>query len=92
MRMRNVEAVAEKIDKQMKSWSRRSLSVLGKILIVKTFGISQIIFLMQSIMLQESDYKKLNALLYKFIWNRHYLAAKAPERIKREIMTNNMFM
>jgi hypothetical protein len=23
--------------------------------------------------------------LYKFIWNKHYLAAKAPERIKREI-------
>ena len=25
-------------------------------------------------------------ILYKFIWNRHFLAAKAPERIKREIM------
>ena len=26
----------------------------------------------------------MNHLLYKFIWNKHYLAAKAPERIKRE--------
>ena len=85
MRNRNVEAVAEKIDKQMKMWSRRNLSILGKILVVKTFGISQAIFLMQSMKLNESDYKKLNALLYKFIWNRYYLAAKAPERIKREI-------
>ena len=29
-------------------------------------------------------------MLYKFIWNRHYLAAKAPERIKREIMMVNV--
>ena len=32
----------------------------------------------------EPDIKKFNQYLYKFIWNRHYLAAKAPERIKRE--------
>ena len=25
-------------------------------------------------------------ILYKFIWNRHYLASKAPERIKRDIV------
>ena len=41
---------------------------------------------MQSIILTNDHFKKINALLYKFIWNRHYLAAKAPERIKRDIM------
>ena len=35
--------------------------------------------------LSNADLKKLKHILYKFIWNRHYLAAKAPERIKREI-------
>ena len=34
--------------------------------------------------------KKINAVAYKFIWNRHYLAAKAPERIKRDIVTNSI--
>ena len=29
-------------------------------------------------------------MLYKFIWNRHYLAAKAPERIKREIVNKQV--
>ena len=90
MRSRNVEAVAEKIDKQLKSWSKRNLSILGKILIVKTFGISQMIFLMQSLNVNETDYKKWNALLYKFVWNRHYLAAKAPERIKRDITNKSI--
>ena len=83
---RNVEAVCEKINSQFGKWSRRSLSVLGKILIVKTFGISQIIYLLQSMSLCEPAFKKFNHLLYKFVWNKHYQAAKAPERIKREIV------
>ena len=41
---------------------------------------------MQSLALEKEHYKKLNSILYKFIWNRHYMAAKAPERIKREIV------
>ena len=54
----NVEAVTRKIDKIFKSWSRRSLSVLGKVLIVKTFGIAQVIYLMQSIILTNDHLKK----------------------------------
>ena len=44
------------------------------------------IYLMQSMKLHENDFKKINATLFKFIWNRYYQSAKAPERIKREIM------
>ena len=84
---RNIEGILEKMDKHLKSWSRRSLSTLGKILIAKTFGISQVIYLLQSLAINLDDVKKINALLYKFIWNRHYHASKAPERIKREICT-----
>jgi hypothetical protein len=82
----NVCAILQKVDKQLKSWSRRALSTLGKIQICKTYGISQVIYLMQSVTLKECHIKRINALLYKFIWNRHYLAAKAPERIKRDIV------
>ena len=28
----------------------------------------------------------LNGVMYKFMWNRHFKAAKAPERINREII------
>ena len=82
----NAKAAINRMDKFFRSWSRRSLSTLGRILIVKTFGISQLIFMMQSVSFDNSHYKLFNNLIYKFVWNRHYLAAKAPERIKREIM------
>jgi hypothetical protein len=82
----NVDKAIQRIDKIFKSWSRRGLSTLGKILIVKTFAISQLIHVIQALALNESHFKRINNVLYKFIWNRHYLAAKAPERIKREIV------
>ena len=82
----NVQEVVKKIDRIFKQWSRRNMTTLGKILIVKTFGVSQAIYLFQSLTLNNAHFKTLNSILYKFIWNRHYLAAKAPERIKREII------
>ena len=92
MEQENVESVCRKMDCQFRRWSKRNLTTLEKILIVKTFGISQAIFLMQSMSISSVSFKKLNALLYKFIWNRHYLAAKAPERIKREIVNTPVKM
>lgn len=86
MRAANVENAVEKINRQLTKWSQRNISVLGKILLLKTFGISQIIFYLQSLVLDDSDFKQINSLLYKFLWNRNYQAAKAPERIKRDII------
>ena len=86
----NVDAAVKRMDMHFRNWSRRSLSTLGKILITKTFGISQVIYLMQSVALNANHYKQINSVLYKFIWNRHYLAAKAPERIKRDIVTKSI--
>ena len=39
----NVEIALKKIDRILRGWAARHLSVLGKILIVKTFAISQVI-------------------------------------------------
>ena len=90
MRNENVANALRKMDDHLKKWTRRSLCILGKIMIVKTFGVSQIIFLMQSMKLTEANFKNIKHVLYKFIWNRHYLAAKAPERIKREITNKSI--
>ena len=86
MRTKNVDHIVSKIESQLWKWSKRGLSTLGKILVLKTFGVSQLIYLMQSMSLKNSDFKKFNAILYKFIWNKHFGAAKAPDRIKREII------
>ena len=90
MKIDNVSEICQKMEKHLKSWSARQLSVLGKILIVKTFGIFQVIFLLQTLNLCVNHFKKINAILYKFIWNHHFMAAKAPERIRREIVNKSV--
>ena len=83
MKLVNVDNVMDRIQTQCRRWSNHRLCLLGRILILKTFGISQIVFLMQSIKLDGADF---NGIMYKFLWNRNFNAAKAPERISREII------
>ena len=83
---RNLEKVLGAMTKHLKNWSRRHLTLLGKILILKTYAISQVIFLMQTILLNEKSLNQIKALVFKFLWNKNFNAAKAPDRIKRSIM------
>ena len=83
---KNLEKVIASITKHLMNWSRRHLTLMGKILILKTFAISQAVFLMQSLMLNEKSLIKINQLLFKFLWNKNFRSAKAVDRIKRETM------
>ena len=84
--LRNVEKAIAAMERHLVSWSTRHLTLLGKILIIKTFAVSQIIYLLQSMSISELHYKNIMKVIYKYLWNRNYRAAKAPERIKRSIM------
>ena len=83
----NFEEVKRKMDKQFAAWANRGLSLLGKILIYKTFALSQIIYVARVIKFNEKENSEIRNLIYKFLWNRNYQAAKAPDRIKRAVMT-----
>ena len=83
----NVNKIFSMILSQLKSWSRRHLSLLGKIQIYKTFGLSQILFICATIKLTKAEEKKLDHLIYKFIWSKDLDGNKAPDRIKRTILT-----
>ena len=70
----------------IKSWSARDLSLHGKIVIIKTFLISQYIFIMQSVGLPDKVLNEINRTLYKFLWQRKYSNRKAFEKVKRKVM------
>ena len=84
----NFDSVKQKVDSQLASWSNRGLSILGKILIYKTYGLSQIIYVSRVFRFTKLEHSILRNLVYKFIWNRNYQLAKAPDRIKRQYMNN----
>ena len=76
----------EVIQNLIVKWSRRDLSIHGKIVVVKTFLVSQLIYVMQSIGVPEDALIKINTMLYKFVWQRKHSNRKAFEKVKRTTM------
>ena len=86
----NTDNILRRIDQLIKAWSKRDLSVIGKILIVKTFLISQCVYLMQSISIPEPILRKINTKIFSFIWRKKYSENGAYEKIKRNIMCSSL--
>ena len=86
VQLKNFTKVITSVEQQLMGWSSRYLSLLGKILIFKTFGLSQILFVSTTTLFTKLQENKLINLIYKFLWNRDMNAKKAPDRIKRTIL------
>ena len=82
----NFEKMYTSMEKQFRLWSCRGLTLLGKIVIYKTYGLSQILFICATVKLTKAEESKLTNLIYKFLWNRDMDRNKAPDRIKRTIL------
>ena len=75
----NMSKLLTCLETQLKRWSKRYLSILGKIQIFKTFGLSQILFMATTVIIPQNMEKKITELIYKFIWNNDMSAKKAPD-------------
>ena len=82
----NFERVKEKMSNQFGAWACRGLTLLGKILIYKTFGLSQVIYATRVLAFSDKQNREIRNLVYKFLWNKNFSAQKAPDRIKREYL------
>ena len=89
--MKNWDSKMLKTEKMIKNWARRDLTIIGKILVLKTFGISNFVYLMQSIGMPPEVATKLNTLFFKFIWKSNYFdAGKTTEKVKRRVLFNDI--
>ena len=69
-------------------WSKRRISILGKLLIVKTFALSQFIFIMKSLTLPKEVLENINRLFFQFVWSNG--TSKGREAVKRTVMCNDL--
>ena len=63
----NWNSKLERLQSIIKGLSKRDLSIQGKVIVVKTFLVSQLVYVMQSIGLPRLTLQKINRLLYKFL-------------------------
>ena len=70
----------DKLTNKLRLWKSRNLSLLGRIQVLKSQGISQFRFLANVIPVPPSVTKRINKLIYNFLW-------KGPDRISRDVIS-----
>ena len=78
-RNKNFSIPLSKIKKSFDMWKQRNLSILGKIQIIKTYGISQLIFITNMLSVPTDILKDANKIFHTFLWN-------GPDKVKRNAM------
>ena len=69
----------------LRLWSTRDLTPLGKITIIKTFALSQFVYLFTVLPTPSNAFiNELNKILFDFIWNGK------PAKVKRTVLINNI--
>ena len=70
-------------------WSKRKLSLSGKIVIIKSFGLSIFIYLMKSIGISDDYLNRINRIIFGFLWKDKMDDSKATERVARKTICNS---
>lgn len=72
------------LTKVLNLWKMRDLTVIGKIVIVKTFGLSKLLYTSSMIGMPNRIQKKVNEIIYRFIWKG------GPDKIKRSVLCRKL--
>ena len=81
----NSVEILSKVKNILNQWSKRKLSLFGRVTIIKSLAVSKFVHLFISLPVPPSELmKELEKLFYKFLWN------SGPDRIKRRIVIKNI--
>ena len=75
--------------KHLNQWSKRNISIMGKILVIKTFALSQLIFIMKSLVLPPKIIQEINGYIFNFLWSKKFNTGRTAEKVKRQVMYND---
>ena len=79
----NFDDKIEKLKKQLHWWKSRDLSLMGRILIVKTLGLSKFSLLAAMIHVPDDYVKSINSIIYEYIWKGK------SDKVKRTILSQD---
>ena len=79
----NFNKLLAELKRSLNLWKARKLTLLGKIQILKTFGISKFTYLFSSITIPNRISAEIEKIFYDFLWN-------GPDRIKRNVMIQDL--
>ena len=82
---KNTTGIEQKVENIIKTWSKRKLTLPGKITIIKSLALSKFAHLFMGLPNPPGILvKRLNKLFYTFLWN------SCPDRIKRKYIIKDI--
>lgn len=78
----------DKIEKIISLWQKRNLNIPGKLCIIKSLLISQLVYPMQALIAPTDILNRINTILFRFLWKKRYSNTKAFEKVKRTVICN----
>ena len=78
------------IKRIINAWEKRNLSIVGKVCIITTFFISQLVYVMQALVVPYSVLTQVNRLLFRFLWRKKDCNRKAFEKVKRNVVCSDL--
>ena len=79
-------AKLDKIKELSIKLQRRNVSLWGRVLLCKTFLLSQIAYNIQALSMPHKYIVELESICFKFIWHKQNSKKKVIEKIKRQVM------
>ena len=79
----NIEKQLLKSEKIMNSWKKRNITMVGRIMLVRSLIIPNITYVASVTNIDKECASKFKTIIYKFIWN------DKREKVTREIMNKN---
>ena len=76
----NFDNKIEKLKRQLHWWKARDLTIFGRLLIIKSFGLSKFTHLASLILIPKHIIKLINTLIFEFIWKGK------RDKIKRDLI------
>ena len=76
----------DKVKRMIKQWHKRHLSEYGKIVVAKTFFLSQFTYILQALALPEHILIEIDKLIFGFIWQKKHSNKRAIDKIKRSVL------
>jgi len=75
----NYFIIINKLKSKLNMWKMRGLSLIGKIQVIKTFGVSQMLYITNMVGCSHDFIIEVNTMIFDFLWN-------GRDKIKRKAM------
>ena len=80
----------DKVQNIIARWQRRNISLYGKIIIAKTFLLSQFTYILQALALPLTVLNTIDSMIFKFLWKKKVSNTRAFEKVKRVVLCKNI--